>query len=251
MSVIVTNDDGIDSPYIGVLAGHLEEVLDTEVVVVAPEKQRSATSHTITLHKPLRVTERQPRRFAASGTPVDCVYLGLMKLAPRPVELVISGINDGHNLGTDVFYSGTVGGAAEGGLRGVPAIALSLAPRAGDLAERAASLAAHLARAVLADGLPGQTILNVNIPSPWDGRVRWTRLGQRHYEDDVHQRVDPRGGHYYWIGGGLAGSCESPGSDGEAMRDGIASITPLALNLSSTAMLGALPTWDLGEFELG
>jgi 5'-nucleotidase len=247
MSILVTNDDGIDSPYLGVLADRLSEDLDDEVVVIAPEKQRSATSHTITLHKPLRVREVAPGRFSASGTPVDCVYIGLVRLAPKPVRLVVSGINDGHNLGTDVFYSGTVGGAVEGGLRGLPAIAASLAPRSSELIDRAATLVARVAAELLGSDEPG--VYNINVPANWTGEVRWTTLGRRFYHDDVHERTDPRGRRYYWIGGGIAGACETPGTDGEAIRDQHASITRMGLNLSSTPT-EPMPTWDLGEFTL-
>ena len=250
-SIIVTNDDGIDSPYIRVLAGKLEEVFPGAVIVIAPESQQSATSHTITLHKPLRVEEREPRRFAASGSPVDCVYLGLMKLAPTPVGLVISGINDGHNLGTDIFYSGTVGGAVEGGLRGIPSIAASLAPRAPEQIERAAMLTVELARAMLEGRLTVAPVLNVNVPSGWSGAVRWTSLGRRFYQDDVHERTDPRGRHYYWIGGGIAGSDLAPGSDCEAIEAGVASISPLHLDLSARQVVDSSPALELNGFHKG
>ena len=249
MSILVTNDDGIDAPYLEVLARRLESDLDEEVVVIAPEKQRSAMSHTITLHKPLRVREVTPRRMSASGTPVDCVYLGLVKLAPKPIRLVISGINDGHNLGTDVFYSGTVGGAIEGGLRGIPSIAASLAPRSADLIEPTAALVSRVGAALLAARRQGG-VFNVNVPKGWNGRVRWTRLGRRFYQDDVQERTDPRGRLYYWIGGGIAGTCETPGTDGEAIRDGVASITPMALDLSAAIDIAEM-AFDLGDIELG
>src|SRR5215470_17409778 len=128
--VLCSNDDGIESPYLTALADLIEEFAD--VLVVAPERQRSAASHAITLHKPLRLTEMAPGRYALSGTPVDCVYLGMLKLCDRPPAVVVSGINDGFNLGSDVFYSGTVAAAVEGALRGAAGIACSLGPRAHD-----------------------------------------------------------------------------------------------------------------------
>src|SRR5512134_2417498 len=126
--VLCSNDDGVDSPHLEALASLLEEFAD--VLVIAPERQRSAASHAITLHKPLRLTEVRPRRFSLSGTPVDCVYLGMLKLCERRPAVVVSGVNDGLNLGSDVFYSGTVAAAVEGALRGAAGIACSLAPDA-------------------------------------------------------------------------------------------------------------------------
>ena len=126
--VLCSNDDGIESPHLLALAERIEEF--AEVIVVAPERQRSAASHAITLHKPLRLTEVAPRRYSLSGTPVDCVYLGVLKLCDRRPAVVVSGVNDGFNLGSDVFYSGTVAAAVEGALRGAAGIACSLAPRA-------------------------------------------------------------------------------------------------------------------------
>ena len=124
--ILLTNDDGVDSPHLAVMAESLRTRLGAEVLILAPERQRSAMSHTITLHKPLRVNERSKGVFAVSGSPVDCVYIGVLKVASRVPDLVISGPNDGFNLGTDVFYSGTVGAAMEGGLRGIPSMAVSV-----------------------------------------------------------------------------------------------------------------------------
>lgn len=238
--ILLSNDDGIASPYLDALASGLASVGET--LVVAPERQRSAMSHTITLHKPLRVTEVAPGRLSASGSPVDCVYLGILKLCPRKPALVVSGINDGFNLGTDVFYSGTVGAAVEGGLRGVPSIAVSLQSGGEAALQGAIELARSLATRLLAHPMPPGTVLNVNVPRGADGRVRWTRLGRRMYQDDVHVRADPRGQSYYWIGGGEAGIAAIPGSDCEAVYDGIASVTPLMLDLTAHALLGAAPT---------
>jgi 5'-nucleotidase len=161
-----------------------------------------------------------------------------MKLAPRPPALVISGINDGFNLGSDVFYSGTVAAAVEGGLRGVTAIAVSLEPSRPEALDSAVAFTVSLTRAVLAAELPRGTVLNVNVPVGAAGRYRWTRLGKRHYEDDVHCREDPRGRAYYWIGGGVAGIEEMAGSDCEAVSRQITAVTPLRLDLTAHDMLG-------------
>jgi 5'-nucleotidase len=236
--ILISNDDGIDSPYLLGLADALEQTLDVELLVVAPERQRSAMSHTITLHKPLRVANPAPGRYAVSGSPVDCVYIGLLKLAPRPPALVVSGINDGYNLGTDVFYSGTVGAAFEGGLRGIPSVAFSLAPRAHDALAQATDFATGIIGHLLESPFSGAPVINVNVPANASGRYRWTKLGKRYYEDDVHERKDPRGRSYFWIGGGIAGIEEMAGSDCEAIAEGLVSLTPLALDLTAHAVLG-------------
>ena len=168
--LLITNDDGIQSEPMRMLADDL--ATDCEVLVVAPERQRSAASHAITLHKPLRLTEVGPARYMLSGTPVDCVYLGVLRLAKRVPDLVLSGVNDGYNLGSDIFYSGTVAGAVEGGLRGSVGVALSMAPRAHDPAAGVA-LCASIVRRALGAKLPVRTVLNVNTPGRADGQWQW------------------------------------------------------------------------------
>ncbi|HTJ47294.1 MAG TPA: 5'/3'-nucleotidase SurE [Kofleriaceae bacterium] len=241
--VLLTNDDGIISPHLRHLADALEDV--AEVLVVAPERQRSAASHAITLHKPLRLHEIDRNRFALSGTPVDCVYVGMLKLAPRPPSLVISGINDGYNLGSDVFYSGTVAGAIEGALRGAVGIAVSMAPRATDVAG-VVRFARALVKKALAEPLHPGNVLNVNAPGVGETEVAWTILGKRRYHDDVAERKDPRGRPYYWIGGGVSGHDEIGGSDCEAVARGAISVTPLNLDLTHASHVQA-PPWDLAD----
>jgi 5'-nucleotidase len=236
--LLLTNDDGIHSPHLLQLADALDR--DCEVLVVAPERQRSAASHAITLHKPLRLHEVAPGRYMLSGTPVDCVYLGVMRLAKRMPDLVLSGVNDGYNLGSDVFYSGTVAGAVEGGLRGTVGVALSMAPRAPDPASGVA-ICADIVRKALAAKLPPRTVLNVNTPGNGDARVVWTKLGVRHYEDDVAEREDPRGRPYYWIGGGSSGHADIEGSDCNAVAAGMTSISPMHLDLTALDLLREPP----------
>ena len=226
--ILITNDDGIGSPLLTSLADLL--AADVDVLVVAPERQRSAISHSITLHKPLRCREVAPGRWSLSGTPVDCVYVGLLRLAPRPPALVVSGPTDGFNLGSDVFYSGTVAGAVEGGLRGLPAIAVSLAPHAPQPAG-ALAFAAEVVKAALGT-LPAGEVLSINLPGAGERRYAWTALGKRHYVDDVAERADPWGRPYIWIGGGAKGHEDRHGSDCNAVADGIISITPLRLDLN-------------------
>jgi 5'-nucleotidase len=248
--ILLSNDDGIDSAYLIALADALEEGTGAEVMVIAPERQRSAMSHTITLHKPLRLHPHAPTRYAASGSPVDCVYLGVMRLCPRRPALVVSGINDGYNLGTDVFYSGTVGAAIEGGLRGVPAMAVSLAHGQPDFLGKAVDISVDIARELIARPPPRGVVYNVNVPAGPERRYAITRLGRRFYSDDVQERKDPRGRAYYWIGGGDAGVEELAGSDCDAVGRGITSVTPLGLDLTATHLLGdGAPPWTLAGFE--
>lgn len=246
--ILLTNDDGIRADGLGVLASRLADL--GEVHVVAPDRERSATSHAFTLNEPLRVVQEAPRWYAVSGTPADCVYLGVLELC-RGADLVVSGINHGYNLGADVFYSGTVAGAVEAALRGVPAIAVSAASgRNAELLKAAAHLAHALGHAVLAEGLPPQTLLNVNVP-PGEGPhgYAWTRLGKRVYRDQVESRTDPRGNTYYWIGGPAAPGADQPGTDLHAVHRGVASVTPLGLDLTHAELLQRLPSWRLSGFE--
>ncbi|MBP6632229.1 MAG: 5'/3'-nucleotidase SurE [Kofleriaceae bacterium] len=249
--VLISNDDGVHSPHLVGLADALAEVVD--VLVVAPERQRSAASHAITLHKPLRLTEVAPRRFSLSGTPVDCVYLGLRKLADRAPALVVSGINEGFNLGTDVFYSGTVAAAVEGALRGSVGIALSLQPGAD--AGPAVRFAVALCQATIRHEFPPGQLLNVNVPTGAGDRYAWTQLGRRRYDDDVTERLDPRGRPYYWIGGGPSGHDDLPASDCNAVAAGMISVTPMHLDLTARAARAvasdpvAAPAWVVPGFQ--
>jgi 5'-nucleotidase len=244
--VLCSNDDGIDAPYLTALAALIEQFAD--VLVVAPERQRSAASHAITLHKPLRLTEVRPRRYALSGTPVDCVYLGFLKLCDRRPAVVVSGINEGYNLGSDVFYSGTVAAAVEGALRGAAGIACSLAPYAKD-PDRAVRFAAAVVRAAIAEPIPVGTVLNVNMPGTSNDGYQWTVLGRRIYEDDVAERSDPRGRPYYWVGGGPAGHDDVEGSDCVAVARGWNSITPMHLDLTDRGRV-AQPPWTVEGFHV-
>lgn len=250
--ILLTNDDGIGSVGLRALADGLADLGD--VVVVAPDRERSAQSHAFTLHQPLRVEEVEPRCFAVDGTPADCAYLGVLKLCGRTPDLVLSGINFGFNLGSDVFYSGTVAGAVEAALRQVPAIAMSLDYRPGlrrDIGkfEHAVNFAHALARAVLAKGLPSGTLLNVNVPSGKPRGYRWTRLGRRLYHDVVEARHDPRGRAYYWIGGPPSGHDDVPGSDCTVVAQHLVSVTPLDLDLTHGELLKVLPEWQIAGFE--
>jgi 5'/3'-nucleotidase len=207
-----------------------------DVVMLAPETEQSATSHSLTLHRPLRLRAVDPPRhvFALDGTPADCVYVALHageRMLPRRPDLVVSGINRGMNLGQDAFYSGTVAAAREGALRGIPALAMSAHPHA-DL-EAVAALGVRTARELLALGPRARAVLlNVNVPAPWTGEIRATRLGQRIYEELVEFRHDPRGREYLWLGGPGVRHERDEGTDTDAYDDGAASITSLILDLT-------------------
>lgn len=243
--VLLSNDDGYASSGLGALRAALLTWAD--VVVVAPESEQSATSHSLSLHRPLRARTIEPGVFAVDGTPADNVYVALhadTRFLPRWPDLVCSGINRGLNLGQDAFYSGTIAAAREGALRGIPAIASS-APVKADLT-RVAELTSKLARALCeatfgalgAGPRPGPsmvrktTLLNVNVPQEWNGEVRRTRLGQRLYEEIIDFRKDPRGREYFWLGGPGVRHEADPGSDTDAYDAGAASITPLLLDLT-------------------
>ena len=246
--ILLSNDDGIDSSHLTQLADRIAGRGDVDLIVVAPERERSATSQSITLHKPLRIDEVAPNRFSVSGSPVDCVYLGLLKLCDRPATLVISGLNRGYNLGSDVFYSGTVAAAVEGALRGIPAVALSLAAP-----ERNPDPALHFANslvtAVLEHPLPDGTLLNVNVPPGAPNSYCWTRLGNRVYRDLVDERHDPRGRPYYWIGGGVEAAHNPPGTDCHAVAVSQVSVTPLHLDLTAHAVVDDNGAWAIGDFD--
>jgi len=232
--VLLSNDDGHASA--GIRAMHDALASHADVVVLAPETEQSASSHALSLHRPLRLRAAGPGVFALDGTPADCVYVALhagARVLPRRPDLVVSGINHGMNLGQDAFYSGTVAAAREGALRGIPAVATS-AHGSADLAA-AADLSARVALALLASRPARGLLLNVNVPGRWTGEVRATRLGARIYEEVVDFRIDPRGREYLWLGGPGVRHERDPGTDTDAYDDGAVSITPLGLDLTSVA----------------
>ncbi len=243
--ILVSNDDGYISQGLKAFAAELRTWAD--VVVVAPESEQSSKSHSLTLHRPLRTRQVEPAVFAVDGTPADCIYLALHasdRFLPRTPDLVCSGINHGLNLGQDAFYSGTIAAAREGSLRSIPALAVS-AHVAADL-QSAASLAAKIAKKMLGNGwpkaAPGKytaTLLSLNVPRDWKGHVRATRLGSRIYEEVVDVRLDPRGREYVWIGGPGVHHDRDEGSDTDAYDQGVASLTPLLLDLTKTSALEA------------
>ncbi len=234
--LLASNDDGYDAPG---LRGMVEALRSwADVVVVAPKHEQSGQSHSISLHHPLRHEVMGDDVHAIDGTPADCVYCALYRedLLPRRPDLVVSGMNHGPNLGSDVYYSGTVAAAREGALRGVPALAFSMVGGAGPVApcaRLASDLAKRTLEAVPPEGQP--VLLNVNFPRPSVGDrpfagVRATRLGRRHYSEGVDVRRDPRGREYFWIGlPGAPKHVPLDGSDTDAIEAGMVSVTPLTL----------------------
>jgi len=244
--ILVTNDDGIRSRGIEALARAAEAL--GEVWVVAPDRQQSAVSHSVSLHRPLRSDELRERWLMVDGTPVDCVMLAVRYLLPRRPSLVLSGVNDGANLGDDVIYSGTVAGAREGMLLRIPAIAVSNVDYQPVHLATAASVGVKLGEEVLRRGLPPDTMLNINVPDvPYEelGGIEHTRMGRRHYEDEITKREDPRGQRYFWIGGILPDEAAEPGTDVDAIERGCVSVTPLHRDLTNHRALEGFQKWPL------
>ncbi len=239
--ILVTNDDGISSQGIRILSKALKSVGD--VYVVAPETEQSAVAHALTLHKPLKFEKINKKRYFINGTPTDCVIIGVNKLLPHKPDLIVSGINNGANLGDDVTYSGTVAAAMEGTLLGIPSIAISLVGEPlNDKSHRnkpsgfraAADFAKKLSKMVLEKGLPNDTLLNVNVPeSPKIKGVKLTKQGKRAYDNSIQELSNPRGRKHYWIGGGMPLWSAGENTDFEAVKNGFISITPVHLDLTN------------------
>jgi len=233
IEILVTNDDGIGADGIRALAKAMEML--GNVTIMAPDREQSATSHALTLHRPLRMRKISEREMSVDGTPTDAVLLGVHGFLKERPALVVSGINHGPNMGNDVLYSGTVAAASEGTFLGIPSVAISLATW--DTADfgPAARVARTLVAQLLRRGLPAKTCLNVNIPAiPYDQikGVRVTRLGKRVYRDVIVEKTDPRGKLYYWIGGEEPTWENDDSSDFTAVENGYVSVTPLTFELT-------------------
>lgn len=248
MRVLLSNDDGVHAEGLRALAAAFD---GDEVWVVAPDREQSASSHAISLHRPLRMVEVAPRWYAVDGTPTDAAYMGLnLVLKDARPDVVVSGVNHGPNLANDVLYSGTVAAAMEAALLGVHAIAVSLAGPPPHAFGDAARFAAALARRVVAAPPPAPILLNVNVPPGPVRGYRFVRLGRRTYGNEVVEKVDPRGRKYYWIGGeGGATSADIPGSDcNTALAERLVSVTPLHLDSTHDPMLQELRSWTVPGF---
>ncbi|MEM8931059.1 MAG: 5'/3'-nucleotidase SurE [Acidobacteriota bacterium] len=230
MRILVTNDDGIFSQGIQCLADAMSEIGD--VVVVAPDREQSASGHSLTLHRPLRLRKVREHWYSVDGTPTDCVNMAVQGvLKEDPPDLVVSGINYGVNMGDDVTYSGTVSAAFEANMHHLPAVAFSQEVDEGFDFERSARFAREIIEVLVAGELPADLLLNVNFPAAPCRGLRWTRLGKRHYKQTVVEKTDPMGRKYYWIAGTPHWEQED-GTDQAALASGYASMTPLHLDLT-------------------
>ena len=247
--ILVTNDDGVYSPGIQMLAKRLRELDQT--VIVAPDRERSAAGHSMTLHRPLLIEEIRELVYSVNGTPTDCVNIAVKGMLKEEPRLVIAGINKGPNLGDDITYSGTVAGAIEATLLGVPSFAISLVAREDFRFADAAEIAFRTASRILEQGLAEGTLLNVNVPNIPLAEIRGiriTRLGKRIYKQMTVERVDPRGKKYYWIGGGEPDWEREEGTDFDAIDRNMVSITPLHLDLTDYASFDKLQSLETMSF---
>jgi 5'-nucleotidase len=236
--ILVTNDDGVYSEGIRLLARALAS--HAEVIVVAPDREQSATGHSLTLSRPLRMQRLEENWYAVDGTPTDCVNLAVLwLLKEKPPDLVVSGINFGLNVGDDVTYSGTVSATFEGSLLAIPSIAFSQEVAEGFSFARSAAIAARFVASLFEESsLPRDLLLNVNFPAAAPKGVVFTRLGKRVYRQSVVEKTDPRGHRYFWIAGTPEWQ-EDVGTDHEAVHQGYASVTPLHLDLTDYRGLAA------------
>jgi 5'-nucleotidase len=249
LRILLTNDDGIFAEGISVLRKELEKF--GEIYVIAPDRERSAAGHSITVHRPLRVREagfRSPRvrGWVVDGTPADCVKLGLEALLPEKPDFLISGINFGPNVGTDVLYSGTVSAAIEGIINGIPSVAVSLATHDEPDFTTAVLFIEDLLPELARQVLPTGTLLNVNVPPGKPRGVRVTKLGNIRYVNVIDRRTDPRGRIYFWMAGeplDLDGN--DPDTDVRAVKEGFISITPVQIDLTDYLFIEKLKKWSL------
>lgn len=248
LRVLVSNDDGITSNGLKALVEAVSPL--AEVWVVAPETEQSASSHALSLHRPLRIRKHAERWYGIDGTPADCVYLAFHHLMKDAAPtLVLSGINHGANLAEDVIYSGTVAAAMEGSLLGIPSIAFSLATTRVFDFTNSAKFAHALVKTALGSPLPRQMLLNVNVPAHPEPGYEITRLGRHAYLGGVIEKEDPRGRRYYWIGGTGYEHASIPGSDCTVVHEQKQiSLTPLMLNLTDATFLDPLRSWQLDGF---
>jgi len=250
--ILITNDDGIESDALPPLAEALSAIGDVDVI--APERNWSGASHSITLFRPLRVRPTKLRNgqpaYMTDGSPTDCVRLAVLGFLRHKPDLVVSGINRGANMGDDITYSGTVAAAMEGLLSNIPSIAISIGGFGADLDfGPAASFASLLGRNILAHGFAPDSLLSVNVPAlPREQitGVEVTRLGKRNYRDQLVERLDPYGNPYYWVGGPAVSEEAEEGTDVAAVRAGKISVTPIALDLTNHPLVDEMRQWDWG-----
>jgi 5'-nucleotidase len=254
-NILITNDDGIHSDGLLALYDSLREI--GKITVVAPDRPRSASGHSITLHKPLRMDRVRlangEHGYATSGTPSDCISLAALDLVGEPIDMVVSGINRGPNLGYDLTYSGTVSAAMEGAVYDITSFAISVTSYDENLDYGpAARFAKYLGEILLRHKLPRSVLLNVNVPGlPAEeiAGVEITRQGKRHYDGRVEKRTDPMGRQYYWLGGDLPVDVMEEGTDVKSIAEGRISVTPIHLDLTADFLLEPLKEWDVTGFS--
>jgi 5'-nucleotidase len=249
MKILLTNDDAYFAEGIQVLSRELQKHWD--VMLVAPDREQSATSHSLTLNQPLRINALNKKVYSVDGTAVDCVLLSVYSLLKKKPDLVISGINHGPNLGDDVIYSGTVAGAREGALLGIPSLAISVTAWTGCRFDYATKFATRLVRRIARKGLPDNSFLNINIPNKPARQIKGanlTRLGTRTYRNIIDRRTDPRGKSYYWISGTPVWKRERD-TDYQAIRENRVSITPLTLDMNNYQIKNELKNILNGELS--
>lgn len=229
MRILVSNDDGLSGG--GLIP--LINILGTmgEVYAVVPDVEKSASSHSITLHKPIRLIKKEENIYTVTGTPSDCVRFGIMGIMKYKLDLVVSGINDGSNLGEDCIYSGTVAAAREGAMMGYRSMAVSLVPGNGRHFDIAAKMTLEIIKIFEKISIPQKSFLNLNIPDTTKIKgIKITRMGRRIYDEDIDERIDPRGGKYYWIGGEKLSGHQTPGTDIYAVSKRFVAVTPLKVD---------------------
>lgn len=244
MRILLSNDDGYFAPGLAILAEAMSAL--GEVIVVAPERDRSGASNSLTLDRPLMVRKSHLGFFYVNGTPTDCVHLAVTGLLDRLPDVVVSGINHGANMGDDTIYSGTVAAATEGFLLGIPSIAMSLASKAGGNYPAAARIAVDLVRRFQERPLQQPVLLNVNVPDIPGEQLkgfRITRLGRRHKAEPVIRSTNPRGETVYWVGGAGDAQDAGEGTDFHAVGGGFVSVTPLQIDLTHFTQLEPLAQW--------
>ncbi len=242
--ILLTNDDGYHADGILALEEGLKEIGD--VYVVAPESEMSGASHSLTLSRPLRIRQRSERHWTVDGTPTDCVTLALNQILQKDEmpNICCSGINHGANLGDDATYSGTVAGAMEATILGVPGLAFSLAVTREQIFDESVKVAVDVTRKALADGIPMWTLLNVNVPKGVPKGIRVTKQGFKDARPMITEHLDPRGKLYYWIGEVRSGFHAEGGTDFEAIDEGYVSVTPMRSDLTNHVALDILKTWN-------
>lgn len=244
MKILISNDDGIYAPGIAKLEEAMRELGD--VVVVAPNSEQSGAAHSLTLHRPLRITQHSENRYSVDGTPTDCVYLAMLEIFKDDhPDLIVSGINHGANLGNDITYSGTVSAALEGVLLGIPSIAFSLVHQRDEVLnfDQAQRAVKKVVKMLEEYPLPKHTLYNVNIPNVQHNNelaVEFTYQGNKQYESATVEKIDPRGKKYYWIGGNILEFDQDPGSDSNAIREGRVSISPIRIDMTNHQFLKTL-----------